>query len=336
MQRRKRSADELDDTDRELLDEIQNDFPLDARPYRVLGQRFGLSEDKVIERMARLKGTIIRQVSAIFDTRRLGYQSSLVAFAFPEDGVDAGAHIINRHPGVSHNYRRNHRLNLWFTVAVSPDADLDRTIEVLAEQSQPDDWVKLQTLRMYKIGVELDMTGKRSITERKKVHNAGDDWNVKLDFSPDERATIVELQKDLPAVRRPFLPLAEALGISEDQLFERARNLQERGAMRRYAAILRHRNVGYAFNAMGVWEVPDGAPVDELGYQMASFRSVSHCYRRPVYPQWPYSLFSMVHATTKKECQEAVKEISESTGITDYMMLYSTREYKKTRVRYFV
>ena len=104
--------------------------------------------------------------------------------------------------------------------------------------------------------------------------------------------------------------------------------------MRRFSAVLHHRKAGFKANAMAVWNVPPERS-EEVGRIMASSPWVTHCYERPTFPDWPYSHFSMVHATTKKECQAAVKEISESTGITDYKLLYSTREYKKTRVRYF-
>ncbi|MBM4437354.1 MAG: AsnC family transcriptional regulator, partial [Actinobacteria bacterium] len=268
---RKRSIADLDETDRQILDEIQSDFPLDARPFRVVGERIGRPEADVIQRVASMRPAIIRQISAIFDTRRLGYRSSLAAFAFAPHRLERGAQIINRHPGVSHNYQRNHRFNLWFTLAVSPDADLERSIQKLAELSQPDDHVVLQTLRMYKIGVELDMSGSRPITERRAMHTARADWDQVVPLDAKDRATIVELQKDIAIVERPFHAVAEALHISDDELFRGTRELQARGALRRIAAILRHHNAGYAANAMGVWQVPDEARTDELGFQMASF-----------------------------------------------------------------
>ena len=105
--------------------------------------------------------------------------------------------------------------------------------------------------------------------------------------------------------------------------------------MRRFAAVLAHRNAGFVQNGMGVWQRARGAPRRDAAQLMAAFRGVSHCYQRPTYPDWPYNLFSMTHGRTKAECEAVLAAISAETGLTDYSVLYSTREYKKTRVSYF-
>lgn len=104
--------------------------------------------------------------------------------------------------------------------------------------------------------------------------------------------------------------------------------------MRRFAAILYHRNAGFIANAMVVWQVPE-AQVDEVGSEMGKFRQVSHCYRRPVYANWPYPLFTMVHAATHSACMDIVKQIEARVGEFPHKNLFSTKEYKKTRVKYF-
>jgi DNA-binding Lrp family transcriptional regulator len=108
----------------------------------------------------------------------------------------------------------------------------------------------------------------------------------------------------------------------------------ETGQIRRYAAVLAHRNAGFVQNGMGVWKVPEER-LDECGAAMAAFRGVSHCYQRPTYPDWEYNLFSMTHGRTKADCEAVLAAISAETGLTDYSVLYSTKEYKKTRVSYF-
>jgi DNA-binding Lrp family transcriptional regulator len=128
--------------------------------------------------------------------------------------------------------------------------------------------------------------------------------------------------------------MADRLGLSVEGLFDAAARLQRSGHMRRYAAILYHRKAGYRANGMAVWKVPvEDVPI--IGPRMASFRAVSHCYQRPVYPDWPYNLFTMIHAHTPDECQQIIDAIQTETGIAEYAVLYSTTEYRKARVRYF-
>jgi len=124
------------------------------------------------------------------------------------------------------------------------------------------------------------------------------------------------------------------VGVSQAELFAMAADLTERKMLRRFAAILRHQKAGYTVNGMGVWEVDPGK-ADEAGDIMAEFRNISHCYLRPTYPDWPYNVFSMIHGRSKEDCEAVAKAVQEKTGIKNYDMLYSTREFKKTRVEYF-
>jgi DNA-binding Lrp family transcriptional regulator len=327
----------MDDRDRQLLNLIQTRFPLVSRPYRELGQLLGESELEVIERVRRLRSErIIRQISAIFDTKALGYKSSLVAMRVPSERLGEAARIINEHPGVSHNYERNHEYNLWFTIAVPPSSDLEATVQRLHELAGAETTRVMYTLKLFKIGVELDMTGERPPDARARPQYGEADRERAGSSRLTERdiAVLRELQEDLPAEPEPFAPMAARLGYSEEELFGHARNLLERGFLRRYAAILYHRKAGFKSNAMGVWNVPSER-IGEVGLQMASFAAVSHCYQRPTYPDWPYTIFTMVHGNSDEQCEEILAAISQATGITDYRSLYSTREYKKTRVRYF-
>jgi DNA-binding Lrp family transcriptional regulator len=124
------------------------------------------------------------------------------------------------------------------------------------------------------------------------------------------------------------------VGLSYEELLERAYDLQDRKIMRRFSAVLYHRKAGFRANAMGVWQVPDER-IEDVGNAFAQYQAVSHCYQRPTYEDWPYSMFSMVHGRSVEECENVLAAMAEETGLTDYTSLYSTREYKKTRVRYF-
>lgn len=325
---------DLDALDKQLLNLLQNGVPLVERPWEAYGAELGISGTEVTERIRRMRADVIRQISAIFDSRSLGYKSTLVAMQFPQEEIDRAAAIINRHPGVSHNYRRNHLFNLWFTLTIHSTQDLMEEIHKLAEAAGAIQTFPLPTIKLYKIGVKLDVTGEKNVTRQEEgpvVHGI----KSAQDITSREIEAVRVLQRDLPIEERPFRIWEQKFGISQEELFEHARSFQERGIMRRFSAVLRHRNAGFSANAMGVWIVPEER-MDEVGPIIADFAAVSHCYQRPTYPpDWPYNLFSMVHGKTTEDCQAVLDAISEKTGITDYTMLYSTKEYKKVRVKYF-
>jgi len=316
----------------ELLYEMQNAFPMIQRPFEAVAQKLGSSEEEVLTIVEKLKNEkIIRQTSAIFDTKRLGYKSSLVAFKVDEDKVDQAAAIINKHPGVSHNYLRNHEYNIWFTMAVAPDSKLglEKTIEILKEQTGAEDAITLPTLKMFKISVKMDTTGKRA--KKEKVKKLA---HKEIEITPEHIAVIKELQKDITITKEPFKKAIERLGMSYERFFEIANTLKDAGVMRRFATILNHRKAGFGANAMSVWVVPESRG-EEIGREMAEFSAVSHCYLRPSYPNWPYNLFAMVHGKSQEECDTLIEEMAKESGLTEYGKLYSTVEFKKQRLVYF-
>ncbi len=316
----------------ELLFQMQNAFPMTQRPFEVIAKELDTSEEEILSMVQKLKDEkIIRQTSAIFDTKRLGYKSSLVAFKVDEDKIDEAAKIINAHPGVSHNYLRNHDYNIWFTMAVAPDSQLglEKTIEILKERTGALDAIILPTLKMFKISVKMDTTGKRAKKEKlKKLAHK------ELTLTAKRIAVIKELQKDIEVTAEPFKAATIKLGLSYEEFFEIANELKESGVMRRFATILNHRKAGFGANAMSVWAVPEGQG-ETIGKEMAEFSAVSHCYLRPSYPNWPYNLFAMVHAKTQEECDTLIEEMAKESGLTEYGKLYSTVEFKKQRLVYF-
>lgn len=328
---------DLDQVDQDLLNAIQAEFPMVHAPFAALGGRLGIDESDVIERVADLRERrVVRQLSAIFDTRSLGYQSTLVAMRFAPEELEAGAAIISAHPGVSHNYRRNHEFNLWFTLATPPGSDIDASLDRLHELSGAQVTRKLQTLKLFKIGVKLDMTGHLPVTRQESPDYTGiqRDFAMQTPITDRDIRVIRAVQDDLPLVPHPFEACAAGQGLTEEELFEGMADLKTRGHLRRVAAILHHRRAGYAANAMAVWAVPEER-AEEIGQTMAGFAAVSHCYQRPVYEDWRFNLFSMIHGRKVTDCEEIVGAIKDATGIDDYAVLYSTKEYKKTRVRYF-
>jgi len=329
--------EEFDPLDREIMNTIQAAFPLVAEPYKAIAQSLDTTEKDIIERIGVLRHkNVVRQIGAIFDTRKLKYQSMLVAMQFPEDKLDKAARFLNRHPGISHNYERDGNFNLWFTIAVPPERSLEGDIEMLAKLTGATTTRLLPTIKFFKIGVNFDMVkGKSSATKGYRP----DDQGTTSTSSPDVTQDIIDyvkvMQEDLAPVSRPFDAMAEQLGMTIDEMFARADELVEQKIMRRYSAVLHHRRAGFSSNAMIVWKVPEERS-EEIGTIMAKHPAVTHCYQRPIYDDWPYSHFTMVHGTSAEECERFGNEIAEATGMDERALVYSLREFKKTRVRYFV
>lgn len=324
----------LDLLDRKILNEIQWFFPLIDRPFLDIAKRYNISEIDVMKRISYMKENgIIRQINAIFDTRKLGYKSALIAFAVKPEKLTSVANEINKHPGVSHNYERNHEFNMWFTLAIPPGSDMKIILDKMSSLDGVIKYRLLPTLKMYKIGVKLDMVNEDSLnpkpTDKIKELNP-----EKMHLSDSDKDFIRELQKDLEIVPEPFRKSAAKLNITTKELFEKAKEFEKVGIMRRYAAILRHRDAGFTANGMIVWKVPNDI-IDDIGYKLASFSQVSHCYRRPTYPDWEFNLFSMIHARSIESAEKIAKEISDIIKINTYKILFSSREFKKERVKYF-
>ncbi len=328
---------DLDGVDRKLLTLVQKGFPLTARPYAAFGESLGISEEETLSRIDRLKrGHLLRQIGAIFDTRRLGYQSSLVAVRVPKERLDAAAEAINRHPGVSHNYGRNHAYNLWYTIALPSGVSMEATVDQLHELCGGQVTRLMPTLRLFKIGVQLDVAGTTNLSDET---NGEATWAWKsppkaAELTAKDIRAIRALQEDLLVDPAPFAGLGAPEGLSEPEVLEFAQRFLQEGIMRRYCGVLHHRSAGFVVNGMGVWKVPLER-VEELGPAMGGFRGVTHCYQRPTYEDWPYTIFTMIHARTGPECRQVVEAIAAKTGIGEHEVLYSTKEYKKIRVKYF-
>jgi siroheme decarboxylase len=326
----------LDELDRRLLNLMQGSFPLEPRPYAAVARAAGIAEEQALQRVRRLlEQRIIRQVTPIYDTRALGFSSMLVAAKVDPEQPWRAAKIVNSHPGVSHNYLRNHDFNMWFTLATEPDSPLglDGTLGVLQRLTGAESIRQLPTLKLFKIRMDLEMEGD---TKALASEGAPQEEAVLEAVAYDERdvAVIRATQGDMPVVADPYAPAAERLGIGVVELLEHLQGMRERGLLRRVAAILFHRRAGFSANGMGVWRVPDER-IAELGPRMAAFRGISHCYQRPTYADWPYSIFTMAHGRSKQECDAILDAIAAQTGIEERATLYSSTEFKKIRLLYF-
>jgi DNA-binding Lrp family transcriptional regulator len=318
----------LDSLDQTLLARLQNGFPLTSEPFTDIGKILALSADEVIQRIQRLKDNgLVRQISPVFDARSLGYLTTLVAMKVPEGRLERCSGILNKNPYISHAYEREHSFNIWFTLAMPGTASIEEEMKAIADAIPADTFFQLPPLRLYKIGAFFGTDGTCNAANGELAQAAG--------LSAEDRKVVNELQRDLPLNTRPFIEMSRNAGMDEPQFLKRCRCLLESGIMRRYGAAVNHRKAGYTANAMVCWNAPPGK-TEKAGQYLASLREVSHCYERKADTQWPYNLFAMIHGKGKGSCRKLAGNVSREFGIEDPLVLFSTRELKKTRIKYLV
>jgi DNA-binding Lrp family transcriptional regulator len=261
----------------------------------------------------------------------------LVAAKVDGEHPQRAAAAVNAHPGVSHNYLRTHDFNLWFTIAVPPDSELgmDGTLAALMRETGAESMRQLPTLTLFKINMNLEME-KGTEALATAVDAAPPRELERQPYDEGDIATIRAMQGPMEAVERPYDEAAAELGIATEELLERLRAMVDRKLLRRVAAILYHRRAGFSANGMGVWRVPE-EEIMRTGRRMASFRGISHCYQRPTYEDWPYSVFTLPPGRSMGVCDAILDSIAAVCGLgaVDRATLYSSTEYKKIRLHYF-
>ncbi|TGE37577.1 Lrp/AsnC family transcriptional regulator [Desulfosporosinus fructosivorans] len=338
----------MDSIDRALLNAIQNHFPIAVHPYQILGLAVGTTEEDAFNRIQHLRQEgIIRRLGGVFDSRRLGYYSTLCAAKVTDEKIPILAKLLEGIPGVTHNYIRNHAYNCWFTLIARSQAVAERILDYVRETSGVSEVFSLPATQLFKINVNFDLSDDASSDEDTSPEEGIDTFgdadlrgahkgnSSAYDLTDEDIALIQVLQGNLPDSQTPFTVLAESLQWQVDDVISIASRLLEAKVIRRFGAVLRHQKAGFVANSMGVWQVaPERAA--EVGETMARFKEVSHCYQRPTLPDWPYNLFTMVHGRTAEDCKDVMKRISLATGVTTYSMLFSTAELKKSSMQYFL
>lgn len=326
----------MDALNRLLLDRLQRSFPLVPEPFRALSEELGADGREIMTRVSWLKDKrLVRQISAIFNTGALGYKSSLVAMSVPDEELERAAAVISSYPGVSHNYLRPGAYNLWFTIAVPPGRFLEEETAGLAAAAGGWPVLILPALKKYKLAVVLDVLEEGDWDPGEEKADLPLVESSVSFLQTDENIRIVRcVQEDLPVVERPFKVWADELGIAEELLLDIITRWLGCGFMRRFAALLNHRQAGFSANGMVVWNCPADR-IDACGLVLASHSEVSHCYHRPGYPEWPYNLYAMVHGRSSEACRKMAEELGRAIDLHDYRIFFSTREFKKTRLKLF-
>ena len=269
----------------------------------------------------------------MLDARRIGYKTTLVAMRVAGANMDKAGQFIMEHPGISHGYERNHHFNLWLTLAVPGTVDMETELKQLADLLNAEAVFSLPAIKVFKLRTYFNIDDDNQPTADSDIPDSVISQKVRL--SPIDRRVINELQQDLPLVSRPFAVMSTHSGIDETNFLSLCQSLLSRGIMRRFGAAINHRGAGFAANSMTCWVVPTDK-VETVGNKLASLPEVSHCYERQTNPLWHHNLFVMIHGRTKEACQEIAEKVSVETGFTDYVMLLSVREFKKTRITYLV
>ncbi|MHC4295006.1 MAG: siroheme decarboxylase subunit beta [Planctomycetota bacterium] len=328
--------DELDELDEKILSLIQTDFPVSLHPFNVLGERLETGADEILERIARLRSAgVIRRLGAVFDSRSLGYASTLIAGRIPPDRLEEVAEIINRLPGVTHNYRREHAYNLWFTLTGRSERELSGIIDDLKRQTGIEEFFSLPALGVYKIRVNFQVGGKKcdSLVGPNRPIDPKSTKGVELD--DDQKQLVRFLQEDIPAVANPFEELARQLNWSAERVVSQIEEWVAVGVIRRFGAVVRHRRLGFTANGMVVFNVPPDR-IDDVGAQIAKRPEVSHCYHRPSPPAFPYNLYAMFHGRSVDQVRSIVTQLADDLALSEYEVLFSTAEYEKTSMKYFL
>ena len=326
----------------QMLDMIQSGFPLVERPYEALGKVLGLSEHDAFITVRTLKErALIRRVGASFNSAKLGYASTLCAFALEPERVDKVAQLVNASPYVTHNYERTHDYNMWFTIVGHGEAHRDAIFEDLKTRAGVQRGLNLPATDLFKIKVDFSAANTPCVAD--VVASSGPPFS---DTCPFDVELVRWAQGDiLDCGMRPFDEAAQVISLSigrdvnASDVLSRLVQFKTHGTIRRFGAMVRHRRMGYACNGMTVWDIPD-EHVQAAGACLAKFPQVSHCYARPSMADWAFNMYGMVHARTQEELERSVEAMADALrnaiGLDiPHQVLVSTRELKKTSMTYF-
>ena len=305
----------MTELEQNLLAIIQDAFPLEERPYQVLAGQLGSDEQSVFAAVENLRQSgIIRRIGGVYDSKALGFISRLCAGKVTESAIEAFATAVNEIPAITHNYQRSHEYNVWFTVIAQSEEEIQKIVDDVCVKTDLHDVHVLLATKKFKINTVMGGTAAPVIRKNSCVRSKP--------LSGSDRNRIRIACNDIPHTLTPF----KDWGVSCDEL----REDQDLRRMRRFGAILRHQEAGFADNAMVCFNATNGGDI------LAQKPYISHCYERPAFEGFPYTLYAMMHAQSAEKLDRQIKEAAESIGNPDYVVLRSVRELKKTSFKFFV
>lgn len=321
--------------EKDLLLALQSGLPIVSRPFARIGEKIGLTETDVL-RLVRefFDQGVARRLGAVFDSRSLGYDSTLCAADIPERDLEATAARLAPHPGITHCYQRDGHPNLWFTLT-APAEELSRELARVAETIGPCDLLNLPALQKFKIEAVFGRSedaGRPPGAGPRPARQAPAAPAVPL--SERERQVVRLLQVTIPLVEDPFATVARELGYEPAALLALLSRWQQDGVIRRIGLIVRHYRLGFTANSMCVWLVPSDR-IAAAGRAAAASPHVTHCYERPASASFPFNLYAMVHAKTREEAGRIFAQITTDAALPPGRMLWSVREFKKSSPVFF-
>ncbi|MCP4375222.1 MAG: radical SAM protein [bacterium] len=334
-----KTTQQLDDHDKVIMSVIQANFPVDRRPFERLAAYLDDDADDIIRRVRKMQSDgIIRRLGAVFDSRSLGYVSTLVAAKVAPENLDEVAGEVTKLAGVTHNYRREHAYNLWFTLTCESSERLEDTLDDIRARTAALEVHSLPALKVYKIRVNFQFAESSKAIEAAASHARAFTTPHQKPTEPldDQQKQLVRLlQESLPDSPKPFDAIANQLGWSVGRVLEQVEDWLSAGVIRRLGAVVRHQRLGFGANGMAVLDVPEDRE-DQVGAILAKRPEISHCYCRPRLPDFPYGLFAMVHGHDPQEVRDLVSALAKELEIDNFDVLFSTKEYKKVSMKYFI
>lgn len=342
-------------TDSELLVALQRGLPLVERPFARLGEDMGLTEEQVLDRVRdALESGHARRLGAVFDIRRLGYVSTLCAAALDEDSLEQVVPKLQPHPGITHCYLRTPDPdlspepqhgpgglvlpNLWFTLCAQ-GRHFDDELSKVREAVAPHTLLNLPAVKRFKIHVVFDPEqrdkGEQVPGSAAPAPGTEEQAEALPELSEEEKELVRAMQGHIEPVPRLYAHAAEETNYTADELLDLLRLWEGSGVLRRVALIVRHRKLGFRANGMCVWPVPEDEVTDK-GRRLAQRPEITHCYQRVAPPEFPYSLYAMIHTDEWAKTRALFRELSDGCGLSDGLVFCSIREYKKTSHRLFI
>ena len=369
--------------EQQILDVIQDAFPLAERPYAVLAETLGSDETTIFNAVEKMRASgVIRRIGGVYDSKKLGFISRLCAGKVPASSQDFSsephdetpmemfAAVVMGEPAITHNYIRSHEYNVWFTVIAENEAAIQTVVDRVCAKTELHDVHVLSATKKFKINTVMgasvpvvsrqwlvNRVGDESVVTERHSDNRRleESSNFRGNLSDADRTRIRVACDDIPHTPTPF----KDWGVSCDELRE---DLAVK-RMRRFGAILRHQDAGFPCNAMVCFRIDErretrdesgsagsqilchperfddviqnGAAVQKAGSILALNPHISHCYERPSFEKFPYNLYAMMHAQTPEDLDGYIKDAVALLGNTEYVVLHSLRELKKTSFKFF-
>jgi DNA-binding Lrp family transcriptional regulator len=317
----------MDSEDQRILSLLQTEFPVAARPFDVLAERLGAEPEDLLARIRRLaEAGVIRRIGPVFDSRRLGYSSTLAAARVPAERLAEVAERASRLPGVTHNYERRGAYNLWFTLTAQSEKEIAETLDALGEETGIV-FHGLPALAVYKIRAVFGADEATSGGPPRKE-------SAPTELDDKQKQLVRALGDGIAIEAEPFASVAERVGRTVEEVLSQIRAWTATGLVRRFGAVVAHRRVGYRANGMAVFSVPSDR-ADEAGRMLAERPEITHCYRRPPLPYFPYTLYAMIHGQSEEAVRALADRLAKELNAPDHALLFSTTEFKKSHMRYF-